>query len=307
MTRFRTVLVLVAGVALLVHPISAQKKVEAADVLRVTADYVASYAKRISGVSMEENYLLLNVSGSTLADTSRIASDVVFVDLNGEILALRDAFSLDTNRLRERTPRIITLLSKPSQATFDEAQTYAAESFRYFQDEIIMRLNAPTLALCFVAEGNQPKITYKIDGSKRLDGVEVVGLRFEENKRFEEDKKTEGDYIVQTPGKARATGRLWVEPASGCVHRTELSMQSKSESARIEVDYARDAALDLWLPSVMNEKYQVTEVTGGNIHTPGTLDRGLNVAQGSRAFDSHVRYTNASLTPIDLTISKPPK
>jgi hypothetical protein len=294
MMRFRAVVALLAGVAALGHPVAAQKDPAAADLLRAAADYVATYAARVSGVSLEEDYTLLDVSGGRVVNNRRIASDVVLLNLDGKVVALRDAFSVDSNPLRERTPRITTLLAKPSQAAWDKAQAAVAEAARYFEDDLILRLNDPTLALQFIAPDNQSKMTYKIDGRKRLTGVETVGLRFQEVKR------REGDYIIATRGKAAGSGRLWVDPASGRIHRTELAMQSASEFVRVAVDFTRDAALDLWLPGSMVDSYEITEVTG-----PGMSSAGASSNVARRSFDCRASYTNARLTPIDLTVAVP--
>jgi hypothetical protein len=294
MVRFRTAVLLLAGVVALPSLVAAQKAPDVADVLRAAADYVATYAARVSGLSLEEDYTLLDVSGDRVTNTRRIASDVVLLNLDGRVIALRDAFSVDSNPLRERTPRIVSLLAKPSQAAWDQAQAHTAEAARYFEDELVLRANAPTLALQFIVAANQAKVTYKIDGRKRLDGVETVGLRFQET------KTREADYIITTRGKALGSGRLWVDPASGCIHRTELALQSSSEFARVAVDYAHDQALDLWLPKSMVDAYEITETTGPGMSTAGAS---ANVAR--RSLDCRASYSNPRLTPIDLTVSVP--
>src|SRR3990170_4657046 len=163
-------------------PVAAQKGPAPADVLRVATEYLEEYAPRVSGVTLEEAYTMLDVSGGRVAGTQRLTSDVVLLNLAGEVIALRDAFAIDNNPLREREPRITALLARPTVAAWNRAQAYAAESLRHMQAELIARVNEPTLALLFIAAENQSRVTYKIDGRKRLDGVEVVGLRFEEPK-----------------------------------------------------------------------------------------------------------------------------
>ncbi len=116
------------------------------------------------------------------------------------------------------------------------------QSFRHMKAEIVATLNDPTLALQFLSPDNQSRVTYKVDGHKRFDGVDTVGLS------FQEPKNRDADYIIKTRGKAAGSGRLWIDPATGRIHQTELSMQSATETARITVGYARDSALDLWLP-----------------------------------------------------------
>jgi hypothetical protein len=269
----------------LAAPAAAQKDVPVAGVLRATSDYLATYVPKVSGLTLMEEYTLLDVTGGRMVSTQRLTSDVVLINLSGKVLALRDAYAIDANPLRERQPRITALLAKPTLAGWDQAQAWAAETARYMMDTLVARSNDPTLALQFADAANQSRVTYRIDGRKKMDGVEVVGLRFQET-------KTPGDaYIVVTPEKALASGRLWVDSASGQVHRTELSLQSEAESARIEVEYSRDAKLDLWIPKQMTDLYDVKERTGTNSYM-------------RRSFQGRADYSNPRLTPIDMTAMK---
>ena len=186
------------------------------------------------------------------------------------------------------------MLAKPSQAAWDQAQAYANESVRHMHDTLIVRLNDPTVALQFASPANQDKVSWKIDGKKKIAGVETIGLRFVET------KTKAADYIIKTPGKAPATGRLWVDPVTGGVFRTELSMQSDSEFARIAVDYARDRTLDLPLPVAMVDTYEISERVGTNISNMGAGSPGV----ARRSFDCRAAYSNPRLTPIDLSVPK---
>ncbi|MEW5980775.1 MAG: hypothetical protein AB1806_00225 [Acidobacteriota bacterium] len=293
MTWSRAFVVLIV-LLILAAPVVAQKAPPVADILRVANEYLASYAPRLSGVSVEEEYTLLDVSGGRVVMTRRINSDVVLLNLAGRVVGLRDPFSVDDNPLRERTPRITSLLAKPSEAAWAQAQAYAGESVRYFEDELILRLNEPTLTLQFVAPENQARVTYKVDGRKKIDGVETIVLKFQET------KVKPPDYILDTPGAAVASGKLWVDPATGRIHRTELSMQSDSESAHIIVDYARHAGLDLWLPSSMVGTYEVTERVGPGMSNLGAGTPGI----ARRAFDCRANYSNPRLTPIDMRVTR---
>ncbi len=286
---------------LLSIPLEAQKVPPVADVLRVTGEYLASYASRLSGVALEEEYTLREVSGSRVGLTRRITSDVVLVGQGGNILYLRDPFAVDTNPLRDRVPRIATLLMKPSEAAWARVIDYTREFIKYFEDDFVLRLNEPTLTLRFLAPDNQPRVTYKIDGQKKIGGVETVVLKFQET------KTREAAYILDTPGKAIASGKFWIDPATGRVHRTELSVRSESEGAHIVVDYAYQAPLDLWLPSSMTDTYEATERVGTGMvwKTDSTAVGAVGSPQiARRSFDCRADYSNARRTPIDLSIKK---
>lgn len=285
------VTVLLVSVAL-GAPVAAQKGPAPADVLRVATEYLEEYAPRVSGVTLEEEYTMLDVSGGRVSGTRRLTSDVVLLNLAGKVIALRDSFAIDNNPLRERVPRITSLLVKPTASAWERAQAYASESFRHMQAELIARVNEPTLALLFLAPENQSRVTFKIDGRKRMDGAEVVGLR------FEEPKAKNPSYVIKTHGDAVASGRLWIDPATGRIHQTELSLRSPSESARIAVTYARDPSLDVWLPSAMVDAYEESVATGAVSNMGG----GANNVR--RSFDCRARYSNPRLTPIVLAVPR---
>ena len=294
MTLGRSIVVCSAALLVMGGDVDAQKGPAPADLLASVTAYLAAYAPRVSGVTLDEQYTLLDVSGGRIVTTRRLASDFVLLNLSGTVIGLRDAYALDENALREHTPRITTLLAKPSQVAWDQAQSVTRETHRQIPEELVARLNDPALALRFANGGNTDRMTWKIDGKKKIAGVETIGLRFEETKR-----KTL-DYTVETRGKAAARGRFWVDPATGGVLRTELSMQSDSEFARIAVDYARDAALDLLLPTAMVDMYEVREVVGTNIGNLGAGSAGF----ASRSFDCRATYSKPTLTPIDLRVPK---
>jgi hypothetical protein len=279
---------------LLATPLDGQKTPPVADVLRAAGEYLASYAPRISGVTLEEQYTLLEVSGGRVGLTRRISSDVVLLNLDGTIMGLRDPFAVDDNALRERIPRISTLLASPSQAAWARAQEYAGEYVRYFLDDLILRFNDPTLTLRFLAPGNQARVTYKIDGGKKIGGVETVVLKFQET------KTKPPVYILDTPGKAIASGKVWIDPATGRIHRTELSMQSDPEYVHVIVDYAHEPGLDLWLPSAMTHTVEATERTGTGMNNLGSGTPGI----GRRSFDCRATYSNVRVTPLDPRATK---
>lgn len=294
MIPIRSLAALFAACTLLPATLAAQKETTAADVLRAVAGYITTHASSVSGVTLREEYTLLDVSGGRVLNTRRISSDVVLLDANGHLVALRDPFAVDENALRERTPRITTLLAKPSQVAWEQAQAYASESLRYFVDGLIVRLNDPTLALRFASPENQARSTFKLEGRKKIQGVDTVGLAFQET------KVSQPGYILETPGNASARGKLWVEPATGRILRTELSLQSDTESARITVDYKRDPDLDAWLPASMVDTYEVSERVGTGMSNMGAGSPGI----ARRSFDCRATYSKVSHTPIQLKVVK---
>jgi hypothetical protein len=267
--------------AALCGPAGAQKGPAVVDLLRLGADYVADYPARVSGVILEEAYLLVEI-GSRMTVPKRISSDVVLVNLHDQVLALRDVFAVDTKPTRERQPRINLLLAEPTLARWAEAQQVAHGSAHEFRAEIVAAANAPTLALQLLDAGTQPKLTWRLDGQRTMNGVRVSGLR------FQEPIARNKTYILGTRGNAAASGRFWLNPADGTIHQTELWLESPTEVARVQVRYAAHPALQMWLPAETTETYEQRVV-------------GVGQYNARQAFECSATYTNVRHMPIDLS------
>ena len=260
-----------------------------ADLLARAADYHTSYKSRVSGASLEENYSLTRLVAGRMETPIRFVSDVVLLNVNGRITGLRDPFTVDNLRLRERESRIVNILTQPTLEGWKRAQAYAAEQNFRFLFDLILQLNDPAIALQFIAPDMQPKMTFKIEKQEKLDGVPVVRVGFKEN--------AEGGKgaLLGTKGNAVAAGRLWIDPATGAVLKTELWATSPNESVVNTVVYAKAADLDLWLPSKMTETYSWKEMDD--------VASNRNVgAYGQRlSFQTSVSYSNPRHSPVDLT------
>lgn len=266
------------------------------DVLARAAEYHAAYVTKVSGVSLEEHLHLMDADGGPRRYNVRLTSDVVLVNTSGQVHALRDLFAVDTRPTREREPRILQLLGAPATPSIKDWQTVIAlpqQGAFHFLLDIVVKVNAPTSALQFIAAANQPHLKYRLDGRNTMNGVPVVGVQFEEPARHDHQ------YMLRTRTNARATGRFWVDPKTGAIHQTELWVESKWETAMVSVKYTPNEALGLLLPSEMNDTYEERE-RGGRPHRLGQgSDPDPNTTHW--ALQSRATYTNVTFAPIDLT------
>ena len=238
-------------------------------------------------MTLEEQLLLVDVSGRIMTAPQRITSDVVFlrISADGQVVGVRDAFAIDNRALRPRQPRIVSTLAEPTLANWEKVQAYARENVVLFVANTVLWFSDPTLALQFVRESNQARMTYKLEGTKRLNGVQVQGVSFKET---EVPNRT---YLLDTPGNPLASGRIWMDPATGAIHLTELWVESKENSARVQVTYALHAKLGLLLPSQAAHTFENREPGSGG--TIGTMNSKLTL-------EGNARYTNPRYTPLDL-------
>ena len=65
--------------------------------------------------------------------------------------------------------------------------------------------------------------------------------------------------IKTTRGKDLAlTGRMWIEPTTGVVIKTEIIAADPVVRAQVTVTFRRDGALAIWVPEKMEEYYKAS-------------------------------------------------
>jgi hypothetical protein len=67
---------------------------------------------------------------------------------------------------------------------------------------------------------------------------------------------------LNTTDNAPAKGWFLIDPASGATIATRVEFELRASALELEVHYARDAALGLWLPAEMTEVHS-THASGG--------------------------------------------
>lgn len=291
--------VMVAGaMALLSGPgLEAGQQPTLEQVLAGASEYHATYTQKVSGVALEEQTQTLDVSGGKARGVIRISSDVVLVNLHGQVAALRDPYAVDTQPLRPRTPRIMALIAAPATPTardWELAASYPAQGSLHFLLDIQLKVNEPTSALQFISATYQTAMTYRLDGNKKMNGVTVVGVR------FEEPTSQEQFHVLATRSNARATGRFWIDPATAAIHQTELWVDSKLENAIVSVKYEPNRELGLLLPVEMNDTYEEREGGGGPRQMGSGADPRGSVARRV-SVQSRSNYSKPTFSPIDLT------
>jgi hypothetical protein len=286
----RVVLVVVALAVVLAPRPRAQQPPALPDVLERVGKYVETYAGKMSGVSLEERLLLIETSQSFMRVPKRIAADVVFVKFDDLLMGLRDPYSIDTRPVRERRPdaqpRLVQVLVDPTPANWETAQRHVREFAHLLQHNVVVWYSDPIMAVQFAESANQRKLTYELEDAKTINGVRTLGLEFKE--------ALDGPRILSSvPGNAISSGRLWIDPATGAIHMTELWVQSDNDIVRVQVEFVPDAKLDLLLPRKATHTFQWRE-WGNRIDNPvGTTPMKIS-------FESSAEYLNPRYTPIDL-------
>jgi len=252
------------------------------DLLGAAARYVAEYEQAFSAVVSEEHYTqYLRRAGGIISASRQTRSDVLVI--NGGAygwMGFRDVFQVDGRAIRDHEDRLLKLVTQPASDSLDQAKRMADESARFNLGAIVRTINMPTLALTFLRKDMQDRSKFTIAGTKRIDGHSTVELRFAEHAL---------PRIIASSDAAPAGGRFWLEPESGRVIRSELSVDSANARATITVTFGERPKLPVWVPTSMDEAYLwPSRSTTGNV----------NISSGS--IECHASYTNFRSFNVDV-------
>jgi hypothetical protein len=243
-------------------------------VLQRAAAYVAEFHRQLSGIVAEERYVQdwRQISESRRPVTRNIAhrellSDLLLVKPEGfrAWMEFRDVFEVDGSPVRERDQRLVKMFLEPSASTTEQIAQILNESARFNIGDIQRNVNTPIFPLLFLETANHYRFKYKQTDDRRpatavlgpapADGAfrvatEVWVIKYEEK---------ESHTMIRTDGEKDlpSKGRFWIDPASGRVLMSELTVDNRRIRATIDVSYQSEPLLGLLVPIEMRERYQV--------------------------------------------------
>jgi len=204
-----------------------------------------------------ERYLQTMSYRSARAESRTLISELVMVRLPGTAgwMSFRDVLEVDGRQVNDRERRLVDLLQKPTADALGQARQLAAESARFNIGPLKRTINVPDIALEFLSARHDARIAFSAPERTRLAGVPTVVLRFEERT---------GPSILRNGrgGDLLVSGRVWVEPESAALVRTEVIFRERTTNGNCVVDFVMDERLGTRVPSKMTERYSVP---GGTI------------------------------------------
>ena len=231
------------------------------EVLARTAQYVADYQKRLSGIVAEEHYRQ-NVTNTTRGGRSsrqfrELRSDLLMVKLPGEdwFIQFRDVFEVDRKAIRDRDQRLYKLFVESTTAARAQAEKIQAESARYNIGPIERTINVPMLALLFFDPIHQSRVTFgrgEAGNVKRFAGLaeaaDIWMVTF---------KETGPGTLVRGVRNRDlfSYGKAWIDTRTGRILRSEMVTGDIDLRANIDVTYKSEPGLDLLVPGEMRESY----------------------------------------------------
>jgi hypothetical protein len=229
-------------------------------VLDKAGDYVTVYEQTFVGVVAEETYRQ-EVRGRAGTDSRGFAvearsqrrdlkSDMLLVraPADDRWMQFRDVFDVDGKPVRDRAERLAKLFLQPSASGQRQVEDITAESARYNIGRVNRNVNLPVLALTVLEPQNRAWFSFK--GSRKSSSV--FDLEYQEER---------GGTLIRTTGDQAmpSRGRFTIDLATGRVLSSELIAENRSLRAQIDVTYALEPSMGLFVPREMREKYALKD------------------------------------------------
>jgi hypothetical protein len=258
----------IASTSVLAGPRAQSSEPSLATVLDRAAAYVARFQQRLSRVVAEEHYVQ-DWRSTREGDTRRLAhrelrSDLILMQVGGDTswTEFRDVFEVDGRAIRPRDGRLEDLLQHATDLA--QASTIVAEGARFNIGDVERNVNTPLFSLRFLERGNQRrfKFTRASDSTRTSEpsgpapddrvfrvSTEVWVIAYRE---------AQTPTLIRTAQRKNqpATGRFWIEPASGRVLVSELTVGDRNMRATIDVSFQSEPLLDMLVPVAMRERYE---------------------------------------------------
>ena len=164
----------------------------------------------------------------------------------------RDVGRVDGKTIARDGRPMADLLSERTIDAVEEALAMTRANAKYNIGSVYRTLNVPLQSLELFSHRFQNRFDFHDAGRERVNGLAAVVLGFRE--RSAPSVISDG-----FGGDVLSQGRVWVDPATGAVLRTELGFYGPAtaylKENLIRVDFERDSRLQLLLPREMEETY----------------------------------------------------
>lgn len=268
--RFAAGMVVVACIA---TPASAQAP-SLERVLARAATYVRQLHTQLASIVAEETYRqevrsTLDSSLRRLLPSERtLRSDLLLVKPAGEsrYVEYRDVFEVDGAPVRDRQERLSGLFLAPSESNRRQLEAIINESARHNIGDIPRNINTPMLTLHFLQAETQRRFRFtrakpgapELARSSSLASNNAPTFRVSTEIWVIEFRETDRPTVIKTYRGQNfpASGRFWIDPATGVVRMSELVMENRDVTANIIVSYQSEPLLGFFVPVEMRERYR---------------------------------------------------
>jgi len=174
-------------------------------------------------------------------------------------LTVRNVLTVDGREVAQSHDRLRSAVGEPGGDRLTRLRRLVDDSARFNVGRAFRNFNYPTLALAFLDPAVQPRFTFTLAGRERVGGTDAWKINYVER---------ESPTVIQGDGADRiARGSVWIAVRDSVAVKTRLDLRipgtGSSAVATVEVDYASDATLAVWVPVRMRETY--TEMAGSTV------------------------------------------
>jgi hypothetical protein len=274
--------VLVVALSLSWTPLQGQRPPALPDLLKTATDALAQHTRDLGAVAADEEFMQYDTASGRMGTPKRLGSVVVFyTQSNGSIATFRDLAAIDTVLVRPKDDRLAALFKSPVlDASLASAQSLTEDAVNAYYSPNLRILDNPMIALNLLRTANEDISSYKAEGTKTMNGTQVVVLRFTE--------KGKGRLMAD----AKTIARFWIDLATGAVHQTELGFAMASANILSTVKFSKDSQLGLFVPSELFEQVEASAASTG-INNMGAGGNASRLAMEGRARYSGYRRLNA--------------
>jgi hypothetical protein len=226
------------------------------DVIAHVRAFAERYQREAPSLVAHEEYVQTATYRRGAAAHRVTTADLVMVRLPGTEgwISLRDVLTVDKRPVRDRQERLLKLLQSPEPTALAQARRIAQESARFNLGSLTRTMNVPDTAFEYLQPRHGERVRFERLRDETIAGRSVVVIRFRESSGPSILRNLQG-------GDLLAGGRVWAEPDSGAIVRTELLVDHRASKGTSTVDFGIDPRLGIHVPLKMTERYTMTGET----------------------------------------------
>ncbi len=237
--------------------LSRQSNPELTAVLQRATDYVTAYEAELGNVIATEDYFQNWTNGrQARRGQRRTSSDVLIIRVGKEWTALRKVNRVDGSKVKKAEQTFGEAFDDSPADNMKRLVRMKEESTQYNLGDVLREINLPTFALKILHEEEIWRFSFDRVGTEKVDGVLTWVIRFNEKGTKTLVHGNNGEML-------HSTGTLWIEPDSGRILKTELSVENPytkpAVKANTVVTYANGKTVDMLVPRRMVERYQTSD------------------------------------------------
>ena len=221
-------------------------------VVTAAARYVADYQQQFAFLIADEHYrqTRLTPDGTPYEERTMIGElFLTYVQADRDWIAVHDVAEVNGRPVADRDD-LRQLLQQGAEVR-GIAGRVAARNATFNIGQVFRNFNEPTLALRVLDD--DPRRTFSFDRRRVTPEGDamLVTLSFRERRR---------PTIVRGEGARdiESRGELTIEAGTGRIRRTLFEVADRSLRARLDTTYTFDERLDLWVPTMFTERYDLS-------------------------------------------------